>query len=85
MILESILSITVVALIAYNLYESNKLRSELIIKNAIIASLQAQVEALLIAKADLIHQLKESSKEVLPVEKPASFSKKKTSTKPVKV
>lgn len=80
-----ILSIAVVALIAYNVYESNKLQSELIVKNAIIAALQAQVEALLLAKAELIQELKNASKEVLPVEKPASFSKKKATAKPAKV
>lgn len=85
MILLSILSIAVVALIAYNVYESSKLQSELIVKNAIIAALQTQVEALFKAKAELIQQLKAASKEVQPKEKTASFSKKKAATKPVKV
>jgi hypothetical protein len=80
-----ILSVAVVALIAYNVYSANKVQSELIIKNAIIASLQTQVEALFKAKAELIQQLNAASKEVLPVEKPAIFSKKKASAKPAKV
>jgi len=81
----SILSIATVAFIVYNLYTIHQLKAEIIIKNAIIASLQNQVEALLIAKAELIQKLNEASKEVLPVEKPAIFSKKKASTKPAKV
>jgi hypothetical protein len=80
-----ILSIAVVALIAYNVYESSKLQSELIVKNAIIAALQSQTEALLIAKAELIQQLNATSKEVTQKEKPAVFSKKKAPAKPAKV
>jgi hypothetical protein len=80
-----ILSVAVVALIAYNVYLANKVQSELIIKNAIIASLQTQVEALFKAKAELIQQLNAATKEVLPKENPAIFSKKKASAKPAKV
>jgi hypothetical protein len=80
-----ILSIAAVAFIAYNLYTAHQLKAEIIIKNAIIASLQNQVEALLIAKADLIQQLNATSKEVTQKEKPAIFSKKKASAKPAKV
>jgi len=80
-----ILSIAAVAFIAYNLYTAHQLKAEIIIKNAIIASLQNQVEALLIAKAELIQKLNATSKEVTQKEKPAIFSKKKASAKPAKV
>ena len=83
--IQIIVGIAAVAFIAYNVYTSNKLQTELVEKKAIIASLQSQTEALLIAKAELIQQLNATSKEVTQKEKPAVFSKKKALAKPAKV
>lgn len=83
--IQIILGITAVAFIAYNVYTTNKLRTELAEKNAIISVLQAQVESLLAAKTRLLKSLEASTKETSKQEKPAIFSKKKAPAKPAKV
>jgi uncharacterized protein YoxC len=75
--IQIILGIAAVAFITYNVYTTNKLQTELVEKNAIIAALQAQVESLLAAKSRLLKSLEATSKQ----EKPAIFSKKKASAK----
>lgn len=82
--IQIILGITIIAFIVYNIYTTNKLQAELVNKKAIIAVLQSQTEVLLIAKAELIRLLKETSIEVPIVKTDTNFSKKKSLTKSVK-